>query len=496
MGEEDRGQGTGDGGQQPPPAQEGSISKDASLRVGWWGRRLPAGEGKRKLVHAGMGLFALALPFLTWQQAALCAIVAFLFNWLVLPRLLGHRLTSARPGVSDRGVLLYPLVVLALIVLYRNDEVVAFGWGVLAFGDAAAGIVGQKWGRHVLPWSQGKTWEGLLAFCMASAVGGSALSAWAYSHPAASGFSSLRLVLDLHSTPLLLLVPVAMASILESAPHGADDNLLPPIASSFLFALFLGCPAWAWAGSRSLPDWRLALGLNTACAVLALLAGALRPGGVVVAWVLGVVTWMAFGINGFVLLLAFLIAGLLVTFLGYGRKGRAGTAEASGGRRGGAEVFGKGGVLLLLGLFALAVQWMISPKVADFRGWWGWVVVAILAAATADTWATELGGLWGKRAFTLWPSREVPPGTSGAVSIPGLVAALAGAALISGLGLWLGLLAQRPLTFAVLCTVAAFVATVVESMLPRLGPASHVGKNLVVTLLAPILVYAVLGVLR
>jgi uncharacterized protein (TIGR00297 family) len=442
-----------------------------------------------------MGLFALALPFLTWQQAALCAVAAFLFNWLALPRLLGHRLTSARPGVSDRGVLLYPLVVLALIVLYRHDEVVAFGWGVLAFGDAAAGIVGQKWGRHVLPWNQEKTWEGLVAFCVASAVGGSALSAWAFSHPP-SGDSGLRLVLDLHSTPLLLLVPLALASILESAPHGADDNLLPPIASSFLFALFLGCPAWAWAGPMSLPDWRIALGLNTACAVVALLAGALRSGGVVVAWALGVVTWMAFGLEGFVLLLAFLLGGLLVTLFGYGSKGRAGTAEPSGGRRGGAEVFGKGGALLLLGFFALTVQWMISPRVADFRSWWGWVVVAILAAATADTWATEIGGLWGKRAYTLWPVREVPPGTSGAVSVAGLLAALAGAVSISGLGLLLGLLAQRPLTFAVLCTVAAFVATVAESLLPRLGPASHVGKNLAVTLIAPILVYAVLGVLR
>ncbi len=301
-------------------------------------------------------------------------------------------------------------------------------------------------------------------------------------------------------------MPVALASILESVPHGADDNLLPPIVSSYFFALFLRFPAWAWAGSMSLPDWRIALGLNTACAVVALLAGALRPGGVVVAWSLGVVTWMAFGTKGFVLLLAFLLAGLLVTFIGFGRKGRAGTAEPSGGRRGGAEVFGKGGVLLLLGLFALTVQWMISPRVADFRGWWGWVVVAILAAATADTWATEIGGLWGRRAFNLLPMREVPPGTAGAVSVVGLLAAGAGAAVISGLGAWLGLLALSsprpdslgpgPTVLALVCTAAAFVATVVESLLPRLGPASHVGKNLVVTLLAPILVYAVLGVLR
>jgi uncharacterized protein (TIGR00297 family) len=118
--------------------------------------------------------------------------------------------------------------------------------------------------------------------------------------------------------------------------------------------------------------------------------------------------------------------------------------------------------------------------------------VAILAAATADTWATEIGGLWGRRVFTLWPLRRVEPGTSGGVSLPGVIGALAGAASVSCLGAWLGMLGARPVKLAVVCSVAAFVAALVESLVPRLGPASHVGKNLVVTLLAPILVYAML----
>jgi uncharacterized protein (TIGR00297 family) len=288
-----------------------------------------------------------------------------------------------------------------------------------------------------------------------------------------------------------VLVPIVLAAILESLPHGLDDNVLPPIAAVLPIALSWG----VGYELAELPDWRVALALNTGCAVLALATRALRPSGVAVAWALGVVTWTAFDRPGFILLLAFLLAGLAVTALGFGRKREAGVAEKRGGRRGGAEVFGKGGVLLLVGVAGVALRTLPGQASLSLSGW-GWVVVAVLAAATADTWATELGGLWGKRAYTLCPVREVPPGTSGAVSVAGLLAALVGAALISGLGLWLGLLAQRPLTFAVLCTLAAFVATVIESLLPRLGPASHVGKNLVVTLLAPILVYAVLGVLR
>ncbi|MEW6336736.1 MAG: DUF92 domain-containing protein [Acidobacteriota bacterium] len=448
-----------------------------------------------------MGLFALALPFLTWVQAALCAVAAFLFNWLVLPRLLGHRLTSARPGVSDRGVLLYPLVVLALIVLFREDVAVAFGWGVLAFGDAAAGIVGQKWGRRALAWNPEKSWEGSIAFVLGAALGGSVLVLAGF--VLAQGPADVimqggwaRVVGEsLLGTFPLLLVPLLLAALLESLPHGLDDNILPPTVAAFPLALLQAHSPWASVPPPR-PDWIVVLGVNTACAVAALVTRTLRPGGVAVAWALGVATWMAFGRSAFLLLLAFLLAGLVVTFVGIGKKGMAGTAEPRGGRRGAAEVFGKGGVLLAFGILTLVMATAARAHPPDFGGRWGWVVVAILAVATADTWATEIGGLWGRRVFTLMPLREVAPGTPGGVSLPGLLGALAGAALISGLGAWLGMLGPKPVMLALVCTIAAFVATVVESLLPRLGPASHVGKNLVVTLLAPVLVFAVLGVLR
>ena len=464
------------------------------------GRPLPHGEVSRKLVHAAMGLFALLLPFLTWQQAALCAVAAFLHNWLILPRLLGHRLTSERPGVSDRGVLLYPLVVLAAILVFRGElAVAAFVWGVLAFGDSAAGIVGQKWGAHPLPWNTRKSWEGAVAFTAAGAVGGALLAAWTTApalHAAPTGAPRIPLglgevqasVTALSLAPrlaLLGLVGVLAAAVLESLPHGLDDNVLPPIAAGFLFAV-----AWLWAGTGAGSVSVLGvLAVNTLCALIAALTRALRAGGIVVAWLLGVATALAFGWQGFALLLAFLILGLGVTFLGYSRKRAAGTAERRGGRRGAAEVLGKGGVLLVV-----AVQVLISG--AHCQLGLGWLVVAILAAATADTWATEIGGLWGKRAFTLWPVREAAPGTPGAVSIPGLIGSLLGAAFISLLAAPLGLLGPSGLAVAATCTLAAFVAAVVESLLPRLGDASHAGRNLVVTVLAALLVYAALGGIR
>ena len=427
-----------------------------------------------------MAAFALLLPFLSWPLAALCAVAAVLSNWLVLPRLIGHRMASARTGSSDRGVLLYPVVVLALILLFRGRmELAAFGWGVLAFGDAAAGVVGQKWGRRPLPWNPGKSWEGTAAFAVAGGAGGLALLLWygAWTGTGPAGLGPVALL----GWGFAALPALALAGLLESTPHGLDDNVLAPAAVPLVAAL-------AWQGPPvAVPALLLPLAVNTGCALAAAATRTLRPAGIAVAWLLGMTTWLAWGHRAFLLLLFFLLAGLGATFLGYGRKRRRGVAERHGGRRGAAEVFGKGGVLLLLGAAAL----LATPLGRGPAG--AWAAVALLAAAVADTWGTEIGGLLGRRAFTLLPAGAAAPGTPGAVSWPGLVATGAGAAVTVAVGWSLGLLAGDPAGFGAACLAGAAAAAVVESLLPALGDGSHLGRNLALTFLAPLFAFALLG---
>ncbi|NIR44769.1 MAG: DUF92 domain-containing protein [Gemmatimonadetes bacterium] len=71
--------------------------------------------------------------------------------------------------------------------------------------------------------------------------------------------------------------------------------------------------------------------------------------------------------------------------------------------------------------------------------WNGWALAlaGALAAATADTWATEIGvrsGATPRSILTLEPRRA---GTSGAVSWPGTLASAAGAAAIGAVSAWL-----------------------------------------------------------
>jgi uncharacterized protein (TIGR00297 family) len=82
--------------------------------------------------------------------------------------------------------------------------------------------------------------------------------------------------------------------------------------------------------------------------------------------------------------------------------------------------------------------------------------------------------------------RKVPPGTEGAVSLPGTLAGIAAATVTAALGLALGLLGD-PGTM-LLVALAAFLGTVADSLIgaryPRIG---NEATNLLCTLAATVL---------
>ncbi len=131
----------------------------------------------------------------------------------------------------------------------------------------------------------------------------------------------------------------------------------------------------------------------------------LTAGGVVAAVAVGCATGWGLGWRGVVLLFAFFISGSLLTRL----------AGGSGGQRTYRQVLANGGVAALA---ALLGSWPIAA--------------GALAAATADTWATEIGSFSPRapRLITTW--QPVTKGTDGGVTLLGTAGGISGALFIAG----------------------------------------------------------------
>src|SRR5688500_2495685 len=99
-------------------------------------------EALRKSLHIAGGLFAITLRWLPWWPAAGTALLAVLGNWLMLHTIVGSGVARHERG-WDAGILLYPLAVLLLILIFReNLAIAAIAWTILAFGDGFATIAG------------------------------------------------------------------------------------------------------------------------------------------------------------------------------------------------------------------------------------------------------------------------------------------------------------------------------------------------------------------
>lgn len=151
-------------------------------------------------------------------------------------------------------------------------------------------------------------------------------------------------------------------------------------------------------------------------------ARSLTAGGAAGAVVVGTAVFGVGGVAWGVLLVVFFVTSSLLTKWRAGVKARAASEFEKGGRRDLGQVLANGGVPTALALLAV-----LRPGFDVFP-----LLIGALAVATADTWATELGLLSRSSPRLITTGRRVAPGTSGAVSVLGLAATVAGGAVIGG----------------------------------------------------------------
>jgi uncharacterized protein (TIGR00297 family) len=138
--------------------------------------------------------------------------------------------------------------------------------------------------------------------------------------------------------------------------------------------------------------------------------------GAIAAAVVGCVVFARGGLAAAGALLAFFGSSSALSKLGERRKQQSPLAQAKGSRRDMWQVLANGGIATL----SLALGGRGS--LVDSRG----AFVGALAAAGADTWATELGLLATTRPRLITTLKPVPPGTSGGITAEGLAASVGG----------------------------------------------------------------------
>jgi uncharacterized protein (TIGR00297 family) len=181
--------------------------------------------------------------------------------------------------------------------------------------------------------------------------------------------------------------------------------------------------------------WAKALSLRGALAAVGIGTVVLGAGGWEPAW----------------LVVLFFASSSLLTRLGRVRKREAEAAFAKSGRRDAGQVLANGGVAAVLSL----AYGMDGDPV------WMAGVMGSLAAATADTWATEVGGYSAYRPRLVTTGERVAHGTSGGVTALGTAAGAGGAIIIALAGMALG----APTPTGVAVAAAGFVAAGIDSLL-------------------------------
>ena len=437
-------------------------------------------ETARQWVHMLTGCCAFLLRVLTWWQAASIAAASLAFNLFVLPHIGGRRMY--RPIDEARGfplgIVLYPVAVLLLILAFSSRlDIAASAWGVLAFGDGAATLVGRRVGGRQWPWNLEKTIAGTIAFALCGGIGAVALEAW-----------MRPVVVPAPSWWFVVVAPIAAAiaaALVETIPIRLDDNVsVPATAAAVLWlASQASLPVGAASGPVVLARLPWALGVNAGVSLAGYAAGTVSRSGTAVGALVGVIIYAAAGFEGWLFLFAAFAVATIASRLGRERKVLLGIAEEREGRRGAGNALANCGVAAIAAVAAVTTPHGAAALLA---------FVASLAAGGSDTVASEIGKAWGRSTFLVTTLSRVKPGTPGAMSLEGTSAGIVAAFALAALGVALGLVPRTAILAVVIgATAGALIESVLAATLEGPGVLNNDVLNFINTAIAAAVALAI-----
>ncbi|XP_061372935.1 protein VTE6, chloroplastic isoform X1 [Gastrolobium bilobum] len=188
-----------------------------------------------------------------------------------------------------------------------------------------------------------------------------------------------------------------------------------------------------------------------------ILVTGLSLSGIAAAFLLGTLTWRAFGPSGFLLVATYFIIGTAATKVKMAQKVAQGVAEKRRGRRGPGSVIGSsaaGCVCAFLAIFGVGGE--------AFSQLWRLGFVASFCTKLSDTVSSEIGKAYGKTTYLVTTFKVVPRGTEGAVSVEGTLAGILASIVLAFVGCLMGEVSSHE---AIICVLASQFANLGESII-------------------------------
>lgn len=410
-------------------------------------RKLGVGdEESRKLVHILLSnwiLLAIAVYRSMWGACILPACFIPL-NYLSYRK--GFFSAIEREKENTLGTVWYAvsLFLLCLVGYSLNMPwIAACGMLGMGYGDGLGALVGKHWGKlHFPNIHSSKSLEGTFTVMLFSG-----LTVWFVCE---IYVPNLTPNFALHAA---LACSVPAAAIELFTPCGIDNLTLPLGISLIVFLLAQYPLIWPTL---------ICLSIELLILILAYYAQAITLWAFQIAALLGILLFIFSGWLGFAALILFFLLGSMVSRVGKVRKADAYALHEHQGPRSVAQVVANGLPALIFATFYY---------ITNFDSFL-LVVFVCLAAATSDTFSSEIGMLSKKEPVSILTLKPIQRGISGGITLLGLLGGTLGAFIIS-----LFAFPNFGIKGVLVVTVAGVASSIVDSILGAAFQAKYQLQN-------------------
>ncbi|MCA9347306.1 hypothetical protein KC930_01840 [Candidatus Saccharibacteria bacterium] len=192
-----------------------------------------SGERARKIIHILIGVWGAWLPlWLGWRSIIVLGVMLFIGVYIANHMKLFKSIHSI--GRSTIGEYIFPLSMIVLAILFRDEIIFAAAMLELGVADGLAAVIGTRYGKKTTFKILGykKSWHGTATFFIASVV--IVFGALYLRNPSIIGSNFVTLLVTLG---LSCLISIGLTASELIGVHGLDNITVPGICAVALYLL-------------------------------------------------------------------------------------------------------------------------------------------------------------------------------------------------------------------------------------------------------------------